>query len=187
MAVAALGVSSVFAVYTFVGPYVTDAAGADASLIPVALAIFGLGMALGNSVGGRLADEYDYRGLVLGYASVLVFLVLIALGGDQLALLFPALFEVGATMMMAIPTIQVLLTRYAPEAPTLMGALNLASLNLANAPRRDRCGTSHLGGMGNTLHSMRPACYYVAGLMLFAVTVPKVAPPQVAEPIPATA
>ncbi len=91
MAVAALGISSIFAVYTFIGPYVTDAAGSRRlALIPVALAVFGLGMALGNWVGGRLADEYDYRGLVLGYASVLVFLVLIALGGERLALLFPA-------------------------------------------------------------------------------------------------
>ena len=38
----------------------------------------------------------------------------------------------GAMAMMAIPTIQVLLTEYGPEAPTLMGALNLAALNLAN-------------------------------------------------------
>ena len=36
-------------------------------------------------------------------------------------------------MMAAIPTIQVRLTRFAPEAPSLMGAMNLASLNVANA------------------------------------------------------
>ena len=45
----------------------------------------------------------------------------------------PALFGVGATMMFAIPTIQVRLTEFAPDAPTLMGALNLAALNLANS------------------------------------------------------
>jgi DHA1 family inner membrane transport protein len=36
-------------------------------------------------------------------------------------------------MMFAIPTIQVRLTTFAPDAPTLMGALNLAALNLANS------------------------------------------------------
>ncbi|WP_208868749.1 hypothetical protein [Microbispora triticiradicis] len=36
-------------------------------------------------------------------------------------------------MMLAIPTIQVRLTGFAPDAPTLMGALNLAALNLANS------------------------------------------------------
>ena len=49
---------------------------------------------------------------MLGYSLVLIFLVVIALGGANLAVLLPALFGVGATMMMAIPTIQVLLTQY---------------------------------------------------------------------------
>jgi len=35
--------------------------------------------------------------------------------------------------MVAIPTIQVRLTQAAPDAPTLMGAMNLAALNVANA------------------------------------------------------
>ncbi|MGI5202345.1 hypothetical protein ACQEU6_12340 [Spirillospora sp. CA-108201] len=39
-AVAVLGISSIFAVYTFIGPFVTDAALRDASLIPIALAAF---------------------------------------------------------------------------------------------------------------------------------------------------
>jgi DHA1 family inner membrane transport protein len=100
---------------------VTDAAHADASLIPVALAVFGTGMAVGNWVGGRLADAHAYRGLVVGYTAVLGVLVLIAAAGERLVVLLPSLFAVGATMMMAIPTIQVLLTRYAPEAPPSWG------------------------------------------------------------------
>ncbi len=43
------------------------------------------------------------------------------------------MFGVGAAMMAAIPTIQVRLTNFAPEAPSLMGAMKLASLNVANA------------------------------------------------------
>jgi MFS transporter, DHA1 family, inner membrane transport protein len=187
MAVAALGISSIFAVYTFIGPYVTDAAGADQALIPVALAVFGVGMALGNWVGGRLADEYDYRGLVLGYTSVLVFLVLIALGGGRLALLFPALFGVGATMMIAIPTIQVLLTRYAPEAPTLMGALNLASLNLANALGAVGGALALSYGWGTLSTAWAGLVLTAAGLVLFALTVPRVAPPQIVVRVPAAA
>jgi predicted MFS family arabinose efflux permease len=133
VAVAALGISSIFAVYTFIGPFVTDAARRDASLIPIALTVFGLGMAVGNQLGGRLADRYEHRGLIWGYGGVLVLLVLIGLAGSNLVVLMPCLFGVGATMMAAIPTIQVRLTGFAPDAPTLMGALNLAALNLANA------------------------------------------------------
>jgi DHA1 family inner membrane transport protein len=47
--------------------------------------------------------------------------------------LFTGFFGVGAAMMAAIPTIQVRLVGLAPDSPTLMGAMNLASLNVANA------------------------------------------------------
>jgi predicted MFS family arabinose efflux permease len=133
VAVAALGISSIFAVYTFIGPFVTDAARADASVIPVALAVFGLGMAVGNELGGRIADRYPDHGLLGGFAGVLVLLAVIGLAGSALGVLLPALFGVGATMMFAVPAIQVRLTAFAPDAPTLMGALNLAALNLANS------------------------------------------------------
>ncbi len=187
MAVAALGIASIFAVYTFIGPYVTDAAGADDSLIPVALAVFGLGMALGNWVGGRLADEYDYRGLVVGYTSVLVFLVLIALAGEHLAVLFPALFGIGASMMMAIPTIQVLLTRYAPEAPTLMGALNLAALNLANALGAVGGAFTMSAGWGTLSTAWAGLLLTTTALALFAFTIARVAPPQAVVPMTVSA
>jgi DHA1 family inner membrane transport protein len=133
MAVAALGVASIFAVYTFIGPLVTDGASLGPSWIPVALALFGIGMTIGNLAGGRLADAHPSRGLLLGFGSALIVLALLAVAGANVWMLMAGLFGVGATMMVAIPTIQVRLTRIAPEAPTLMGAMNLAALNVANA------------------------------------------------------
>ena len=186
-AIAALGISSIFAVYTFIGPYITDAVGADESWIPVALAVFGVGMAVGNWVGGRLADQYEHRGLVTGYAGVLVFLVVIGLRGDELVVLLPCLFGVGATTMMAIPTIQVLLTRYAPEAPTLMGAVNLAALNLANALGAVAGALALGAGWGTLSTAWAGLALTAAGLLLFAVTVPRVAPPAAVERAPAAA
>lgn len=133
MLVAALGVASIFAVYTFIGPFVTDAAALDQAWIPMALALFGVGMTTGNLIGGRLADIYPARGLGIGFGSALIVLAVLATGGSHMWILLPALFGVGMTMMVAIPTIQVRLTSLAPEAPTLMGAMNLAALNVANA------------------------------------------------------
>jgi MFS transporter, DHA1 family, inner membrane transport protein len=161
-AVAALGIASIFAVYTFIGTYVTDAVGADEGLIPVALAVFGIGMAVGNQLGGRLADRYAHRGLVLGYVGALGFCAAVALVGDRLAPLLVCLFGVGASTMLAIPTIQVLLTNYGPEAPTLMGAINLAALNLANA----------LGAVGGSIvlsAGFSPLSTAWAGVLLTAV------------------
>jgi DHA1 family inner membrane transport protein len=133
MLVAALGVASIFAVYTFIGPIVTDEAALDRAWIPIALALFGFGMTAGNMIGGRLADAYPARGLVAGFGSALAVLTLLATAGGHVWVLMPALFGVGATMMIAIPTIQVRPTGLAPEAPTLVGAMNLAALNVADA------------------------------------------------------
>ncbi|MCY1136666.1 MFS transporter [Actinoplanes sp. Pm04-4] len=170
VAVAALGISSIFAVYTFIGPFITDATGRDASLIPIALAVFGVGMAVGNYLGGRIADRYESRGLVAGFGGVLVILVVIGVAGSNVAVLMPALFGVGATMMFAIPTIQVRLTDLAPDAPTLMGALNLAALNLANSLGAIGGAITLDAGWGTLSTVWAGFVLTAAGLVLYGVT-----------------
>ncbi|MEU2426484.1 MFS transporter [Streptomyces sp. NPDC013157] len=182
--VAALGISSIFAVYTFIGPFVTDAAGQDASLIPIALTVFGVGMTVGNYLGGRVADRFESRGIVCGYAGVLVLLVLIGLFGSNVALLLPALFGVGATMMFAIPTVQVRLTGFAPDAPTLMGALNLAALNLANSLGAIGGAFTLDAGWGTLSTVWAGFVLTSAGLILYTVAISQVS--RAAASIPVT-
>jgi MFS transporter, DHA1 family, inner membrane transport protein len=146
--VAAVGVASIFAVYTFIGPFVTDVVALDREMIPLALALFGIGMTAGNLVGGRLADSFPARGIAIGFGAALVVLAILAIGGSDPWIFMPAMFGVGATMMTAIPTIQVRLTRFAPEAPTLMGAMNLAALNVANAIGAWAGGLAVSAGLG---------------------------------------
>ena len=178
MLVAALGVASIFAVYTFIGPFVTDVATLEPVWIPVALALFGLGMTAGNLIGGRLADSYPARGLVVGFGSALIVLALLAAGGSNVLILMPALFGVGATMMVAIPTIQVRLTRFAPEAPTLMGAMNLAALNVANAIGAWAGSLTIAAGYGLLSAVWAGFGLTLLGLLVFALTLPKA--PQLA-------
>ena len=133
MATTALGISSIFAVYTFIGPLVTDLAMLPAGVVPVALALFGVGMAAGNVYGGRLADAHPSRGIVAGYGAAMMALAVLGLWGANMWILVVSLPFVGATLMAAIPTIQVRMMALAPESQSLMGAMNLASLNVANA------------------------------------------------------
>ncbi|WP_066363047.1 MFS transporter [Herbidospora mongoliensis] len=177
--VASLGISSIFAVYTFIGPFVTDAALRDAALIPVALAVFGLGMAVGNHLGGRVADRFEHRGLIWGYGGVLALLVLIGVAGSDLLILLPCLFGVGATMMFAIPTIQVRLTAFAPDAPTLMGALNLAALNLANSLGAIGGAITLAAGWGVLSTVWAGFALTTAGLLLYVMTIARRAAGQV--------
>ena len=166
-AVAALGVASIFAVYTFIGPFVTDVAGLGAPWIPIALALFGVGMTAGNVVGGWLADRHPSQGLKAGFGSALVALAILAVGGETAWVLMTGMFAVGATMMVAIPTIQVRLTQSAPDAPTMMGAVNLAALNIANAIGAWAGGQAIAQGYGLLSAVWAGFALTLAGLVLF--------------------
>lgn len=165
--VAALGVASIFAVYTFIGPLVTQAAGLSERWIPVALALFGVGMTAGNTLGGRLADRHGSLGLTAGFGSALLALGWLATAGAAPWVLMTGLFAVGATMMVAIPTIQVRLTEAAPDAPTLMGAMNLAALNVANAIGAWSGGQAIAQGYGLLSAVWAGFALTLAGLLLF--------------------
>ena len=181
MLVAALGVSSIFAVYTFIGPFVTDVVSMSPGWIPIALALFGIGMTAGNLLGGRIADLHPARGIVVGFGSAVIVLAIVASFGSNAPTLFVGLFCVGATMMTAIPTIQVRLTRLAPEAPTLMGAMNLAALNVANAIGAFAGGLAIGSGLGLLSAVWAGFCLTLMGLGAFALVLrgsPRMAPAQ---------
>ena len=172
------GVASIFAVYTFIGPFVTDVAVIDRAWIPLALALFGIGMTAGNLIGGRIADSHPSWGLVVGFGSALIVLAVLASSGGNVVLLMIGLFGVGTTMMIAIPTIQVRLTSFAPEAPTLMGAMNLAALNVANAIGAWAGGAAIAAGFGLLSAVWAGFLLTLLGLVVFAITVPRA--PQLA-------
>lgn len=165
--VAATGVSSIFAVYTFIAPLVTETAGLPAAIIPVALALFGLGMTAGNMVGGRLADRQPGRAIVAGFGGALAILAVLAVGGASPWVLFPTFFGVGAAIMVAIPGIQVRLTQLAPAAPSLMGAMNLAALNVANALGASLGGMTIASGFGLLSAAWAGFALTLTGLLVF--------------------
>ncbi|RJS94826.1 MFS transporter [Salinisphaera sp. Q1T1-3] len=128
-----LVVASLFAVYTFVGPLVTETAGMAPVMTPVALALIGIGMALGNIVGGHLADRFRFSAMLVGFVGTLVVLAVMALTAAQPIALLCLFAAMGFIQMTAVPTIPVQLMKMAPEAPTLTGAMNMAAFNIANA------------------------------------------------------
>ncbi|NNU68383.1 MFS transporter [Rhizobium sp. WYCCWR 11152] len=171
--VAALGISSIFAVYAFIGPLVTDVVQLDQSAIPLALGVFGVGMTVGNAVGGQLADTFAFRGLILGYGITLILLVILSSFGTNAWVFMPCLFGVGAAMMAAIPTIQVRMTHFAPEAPTLMGAMNLAALNVANALGAWGGGLVIAAGYSVLFSPLAGFVLTAAGLLVYFIALPR--------------
>ena len=57
MAMTVLGFGGVFAAFTYIAPMMTEVAGFSAGAVTWLLVLFGVGLVVGNLVGGRLADR----------------------------------------------------------------------------------------------------------------------------------
>lgn len=133
LATGAIGFGGFFAVYSYVSPMTTELAGLPAGFVPWALVVSGIGMFLGNSLGGRVADWNSMRGVLITLPAFFVVLVVLALLAHLPVALFLLLFLVGAVGGVLSPTIQTRLMEVAGESQTLAAAINHSSLNLGNS------------------------------------------------------
>jgi DHA1 family inner membrane transport protein len=81
--------------------------------------------------------------------------------------------------MFAIPSIQVRLTGFAPDAPALMGALNLAALNLANSLGAIGGAVTLGAGWGPLSTVWAGFVLTTAGLLLYVIRVARVKPASI--------
>ena len=129
----AVGFGGFFAVYTYVSPLVTGAAGLSIEVVPFALVVVGIGMTIGNAVGGRAADHHVMKTLFACFAAFIVSLIGVGLFGSNPVALFICIFLVGASAAALSPAIQTRLMDVAGESQTLAAAANHSSLNLGNS------------------------------------------------------
>ncbi|WBU38240.1 MFS transporter [Homoserinibacter sp. YIM 151385] len=132
LGIGAIGFGGFFAVYSYVSPLTTEVTGLPAPVVPLAVATLGLGMTVGNLLGGRLADRGVVRALLIGFASFIAAMIGLALTASTGPGLFAFLFLVGATSSVLVPAVQTRLMDVAGDAQTLAAALNHSALNIGN-------------------------------------------------------
>lgn len=133
MAVIATGFGGSFAVYSYITPVLTEVSGLAAAAVPLALAVFGLGMTLGNQVGGRLAEAAPVRTIAAGLGAATVSMALFALTASSPVFALLALFSLAFTTTATTPALATRLMDAGREGPTLGAALHHAAFNVANA------------------------------------------------------
>ena len=67
----ALGLAGAFCVYTYLAPFLTAAAGFTGDAVAITLAVFGVGAAAGNLLGGYASDRWDPRRVLMVVFAVL--------------------------------------------------------------------------------------------------------------------
>ena len=133
LGVGAIGFGGFFAVYSYVAPMVTEIAGSPEWAVPIILIVMGLGMTIGNLVGGHLADVDLKRTLVGGLIALALVLTLLALTAEWVYALAFFVFATGFVSATLSPTIQTRLMDVAGDNQSIAAALNHSALNIGNA------------------------------------------------------
>ena len=145
----AVGFGGLFAVYSFLAPVLTEYTGATPASVPWVFAIFGLGILVGNLLGGWIADISLKAAAISLLAWSAVFLAAFTFAATDFWLLSLVCFAIGMGGGLG-PILQVRLMDVAGEAQTMAAALHHAAFNIANALGPWLAGLAITAGMGWT-------------------------------------
>lgn len=169
LGIAATGCGGMFSVFTYIVPLLTEVTGIPAIWVPVVLALFGVGMTLGNVVGAYMAD----RALMKTIGGMLAFNIISLAAVPWMAQAWPtaALSVLGVGFTVAIGTaLQTRLMDVAADGQTLAATLNHAAFNIANALGALFGGMAIAAGWGWASTGPVGAVMAVMGVVLFAVS-----------------
>jgi len=170
LGIAAIGFGGMFCVFSYIKPTLLEVTGLPLSGVPLILALFGLGMVVGNVVGSRLADKalMPTIGAVLAYAAVV--LLLFTFAAHHIVTAAIVVFLIGTTVAIG-PALQIRLMDVAGDAQTLAAALNHSAFNTANAVGAWLGGVAITAGLGWTSTGWVGALLALAGLVIFGIAV----------------
>lgn len=169
LGIGAIGFGGMFAVFSYVKPTLMELAGLPEHAVPFVLALFGVGMVLGNLVGSRLADKalmpticglLVWSGVVLGLFSLTAYNVWLAAINVML---------IGTNVAIG-PALQIRLMDVAGDAQTLAAALNHSAFNLANALGAWLGGVTIAAGLGWASTGWVGLLLALAGLVIFGIS-----------------
>ncbi|GAA2058916.1 MFS transporter [Leifsonia soli] len=146
--IGAVGFGGFFAVYTYIAPIVTTITGMPESTVPLVLVLAGLGMTIGNILGGRAADHSVRRSMLLFFVILLVGLAALWLTASTVVGLLISVFVVSGACSALSPTIQTRLMDVARDSQSIAAALNHSALNIANAAGAFFGGLTIAAGLG---------------------------------------
>ncbi|MBM7494563.1 DHA1 family inner membrane transport protein [Micromonospora luteifusca] len=181
----AVGFAGFFAVNTYIAPVTTDVAGLSAATVPWALVAVGLGMTVGNALGGWFADRDLRRSMVIGFVAMIVSIAVFSLVASTPVGLFVGAFLVGATSLYLGPVLQACLITAAPGAQLMGAAVNQSATNIANSLGAALGSVAITAGLGYLAPARVGVVLAVLGLALGVVSF--AAGRRVHERVPATA
>ncbi|MET3177258.1 UNVERIFIED_ORG: DHA1 family inner membrane transport protein [Variovorax guangxiensis] len=134
LAMTVLGFAGVFVVYTYIQPLLSQVTGLPESAVSPILLVFGGGLAIGNLLGGKLADRAPMAAVfgTLVALAVVLGAMQFTIGTPFTAVVFVALLGVASFATVAPMQLRVL-EKASGAGQNLASSLNIAAFNLGNA------------------------------------------------------
>ena len=132
LAITALGWVGFMTFYGYIAP-VARLAGFSAADLTWVLVIVGVGLVIGNTLGGRTADANLRLSLILWPTAMIVSLIIVGLVTPFKWPFLAAAFVFGVASFANVPPMQMRVMKYGKAAPELAATANISAFNFANA------------------------------------------------------
>ncbi|MFJ3959215.1 MFS transporter [Arthrobacter sp. NPDC090010] len=164
-----LAYGGMFGAFTYIAYTLTQVSGFPEGAVPWLLVLFGVGLVIGNWLGGRLADRSIDRTLIGFTVALILALVFFGLFAAWPPAAVVALFLVGGFGFGTVPALQSRVMNHAGQAPTLASGANIAAFNAGNALGAWAGGLGIAAGLGYTSPIWIGAGITVLGLLVIVV------------------
>lgn len=133
LALTVVGASAMFTVFTYIVPILREETHASTGFATAMLVLYGIGLTIGNTLGGRLANRSIERTLIGSFAFLAAVLIVFA-GVMQWPWAAAAAIPIwGIASFAIVPPLQMRVMVAAADAPNLASAMNIGAFNLGNA------------------------------------------------------
>jgi MFS transporter, DHA1 family, inner membrane transport protein len=165
-----LSYGGVFTSYVYLAPQLTKVTGFSGAWITPLFLLFGVGLFVGNTIGGRLADRSLMPAVLATVGSLVVMLFAM-----NLAILNPVtavvgIFLYGAAAFSVVAPLQLRIVTKAADAPDVASAANISAFTLGSALGIWLGGLAIDGGLGIASVNWVGGLISLSGLALALVT-----------------
>jgi DHA1 family inner membrane transport protein len=163
-----LGYGGMFGAFTYIAFTLTEVTGFAATTVPWLLILFGVGLFIGNTLGGKAADKNVDRTLLVVLAVLVAVLVVFALTSNNQPMTIASMVLLGGFGFATVPGLQMRVMKYASSAPTLASGANIGAFNVGNALGAWMGGVTITAGLGYTSPIWAGAGITLLGLAVMA-------------------
>lgn len=133
----ALGYGGTFVAFTYLSPILQKVTGLSDSMINMVLVIYGVAIALGNLVGGKVANKQPLKALLWMFILQAIALFVFTFTANDPLLGIVTLFVMGALSFSNVPGLQLyvvqLAEKHLPGTEDVASAFNIAAFNVGIA------------------------------------------------------